>query len=426
MMKLLHYTGRYFLIFSLLSFIIGGVVLFFTLNYMLDHEMDESLRHTRSVLHKELSKRDSLPSVVEVMDEVIDIHEILTLTKEQIFKDTFRMVEETEEDGTTELELEPFRQYIYTEQIKGKNYRIALNHSKFENEHLLTAIIGLIIGLLLLFLVVINLFNRYLSVKLWQPFYQIVESVKQFNMAKTPPHQGINTHIEEFKTLDEALQKMTAKISRDYHSLKQFTENASHEMQTPLAIIQSQIELLSQNETQEEKTVRQLHQIQLAARKLSKLNQALLLLTRIENRQFNQTEKVNLAEVIQQKIDSLELLIAAKSIEVSTHLQPVFVMANLLLMDILISNLLSNAIKHNLFSGKIKIVLTNKKLSVGNDGALSFIPTKELFERFKKADDAAKSVGLGLSIVKEICEVNNWSINYHHQAGWHDVEIDFF
>jgi signal transduction histidine kinase len=359
------------------------------------------------------------------MDEVIDIHEIQNLTDTEIYKDTLRWVEEMEADGTIERELEPYRQYIYTEKIKGKNYRIALNHSTFHHEHLLTAIIGFIIGLLFLFLVLVNLFNRFLSVKIWQPFYQIVDSVKQFNVAKTSPHQAVTTNIDEFKTLDEALQKMTDKISRDYGSLKQFTENASHEMQTPLAIIQSQIELLSQNENQDEKVIRQLHQIQQSTSKLAKLNQALLLLTRIENRQFNQTKKVEIANLIEQKLESLEILIEAKSIEVSTNLQPVSKVANPFLTDILISNLLSNAIKHNLPSGKIEIALTDNKLTVGNNGVLSFIPTKELFERFKKADDSAKSVGLGLAIVKEICEINKWTINYTHQKGWHEITVNF-
>lgn len=424
-MKLLDKTGRYFLLFSLLAFTIGGTLLFFGLGYMLDHEMDESLKHTRTVLFRELSKIDTMPRVVEIMDEVIDIHEILVLNEREIFQDTLRTVEEVEEDGTIELELEPFRQYIYTEKIKGKNYRIALNHSKFENEHLLTAIVSLVFGLFVIFLIVINLFNRYLSVKLWQPFYQIVETVMQFNIAKTPPHQGINTNIEEFKILDDALQKMTNKISRDYKSLKQFTENASHEMQTPLAIIQSQIELLSQNENHDEKIIQRLHQIGQATSKLSKLNQALLLLTRIENRQFNQTEKVDLSGVIQQKLESLELLVAAKSIEISTNLQPVFIVANSLLMDILVSNVLSNAIKHNFHSGKIEIVLTEKNMTIRNNGLSPSVSTGELFARFKKADDAAKSVGLGLAIVKEICDINNWKVSYIYQEDWHEIAITF-
>jgi len=193
----------------------------------------------------------------------------------------------------------------------------------------------------------------------------------------------------------------------------------------PLAIIQSQIELLSQNENHDKKIIQRLHQIGQATSKLSKLNQALLLLTRIENRQFNQTEKVDFSGVIQQKLESLELLVAAKSIEISTNLQPVFIVANSLLMDILVSNVLSNAIKHNFHSGKIEIVLTEKNMTIRNNGLSPSVSTGELFARFKKADDAAKSVGLGLAIVKEICDINNWKVSYIYHEDWHEIAITF-
>lgn len=423
-MKLLQQTGRYFLIFSLVALFIGGTALFLGLQYMLDHEMDESLSHTRAVLHRELSKRDSLPTTIEIMDEVIDIHPTIQKKTKPIFKDTVIIVVE-EEDGEKELEAEPFRQYIYTEQIKGKYYRIALNHSKFHQEHLLTAIGGLIIGLLGLFLIVINLFNRFLSVRMWQPFYQIVEQVKQFNISKNEQPLPIATNIDEFKMLDGALQKMTKKIINDYRSLKQFTENASHEMQTPLAIIQSQIELLSQKDHLDEKTLQQLQQIQYSTTRLSKLNQSLLLLTRIENRQFKKVEALNLKELILQKLVALELLLDAKNIKVTTDLSAISITANAMLIDILISNLLSNAIKHNLAEGEIILKLTAEKLTIKNLGIPLSIAPETLFERFRKSDDSAKSVGLGLAIVKEICEVYGWRIAYRNDEDWHEMVIIF-
>lgn len=417
-MKLLQRTGLYFMGFSLLILLLGGIGIFYSLQYMLDHEMDESLHHTRAVLHKELTKMESLPPVVEIMDEVIDIHEVDAPSPLEIYQDTLRYVEE---DG--EMELETFRQYIYIDNIKGKNYRIALNHSKFDSEHLLTVITGLIIGFLALFFLVLNLFNRFLSQKLWQPFYHTINQIRQYSFAQPDSLTALPSSIDEFKTLDAALAQMANKLNKDYQSLKQFTENASHEIQTPLAIIRSQIDLLLQKE-QDKSTLPYIQQIQQSATKLSKLNQSLLLLTRIENRQFEQREKLDFAQTILQKIDAMDILIAGKGLTVEKELTPTILNVSPILADVVISNLLSNAIRHNIANGKIQVFLNKEKLVVRNTGTPTTKSPKELFERFRKSNDASKTLGLGLAIVKEICELYAWKIDYQNTEDWHEITID--
>ena len=417
-MKLLQRTGLYFMGFSLLILLLGGIGIFYSLQYMLDHEMDENLHHTRAVLHKELTKMATLPPVVEIMDEVIDIHEVAAPSPLEIYQDTLRYVEE---DG--EMELETFRQYIYIDNIKGKNYRIALNHSKFDREHLLTVITGLIIGFLALFFLVLNLFNRFLSQKLWQPFYHTINQIRQYSFAQPDNLTALPSTIDEFKTLDAALAQMTTKLTKDYQSLKQFTENASHEIQTPLAIIRSQIDLLLQKE-QNESTLQYIQQIQKATTKLSKLNKSLLLLTRIENRQFEQREKLDFEQTILQKIDAMDILIAGKGLTVEKELTPTILNVSPILADVVISNLLSNAIRHNIENGKIQVFLNKEKLVVRNTGAAATKSPNELFERFRKSDDASKTVGLGLAIVKEVCELYAWKIDYQNAEDWHEITID--
>ena len=420
-MKLLQRTGSYFMGFSLLVLLLGSIGIFYGLVYMFDEEMDESLYHTREVLHKELTKRDPLPPVLEIMDEVIDIREVSALSDIEIYKDTLREVYDEEED---ELELEVFRQYSYTEKINGKNYRVSLHHSKFEREDLLTLITALVIFSLLFFFLLLNLFNRFISKKLWKPFYHTIEQIRNFSLAQPNEISTIPTDIDEFNTLNEVLGKMKTKLVNDYRSLRQFTENASHESQTPLAIIQSQVELLLQQEM-DEKTGQHLQQIQLSAAKLSKLNKSLLLLTRIENRQFVPKEEIALDQVIDRKLEALELLIAEKSIVVEKKMSSTVIISNPILMDVIVSNLLSNAINHNLPNGKIEIVLNTKKLQIRNLGEPPNKPTKKLFERFQKSEDAAKSVGLGLAIVKEICDVYGWSVEYLYEQDWHELKINF-
>lgn len=418
-MKLLQRTGFYFMGFSLLILLVGGISIFYGLAYMIDHEMDESLHHTRSILHKELSKMVELPPVVEIMDEVIDIREIPELTNVEIYKDTLRVV-----DDEGELEEETFRQYIYTEKINGKNYRIALNHSKFGSEHLLVVITSFVLGFLFLFFLVLNLFNRFLSQQLWRPFYHTIAQIRHFSFAQPDKISALPTNIDEFKTLDDALAKMTEKLSKDYQSLKQFAENASHELQTPLAVILSQIELLLQRE-QDKENIQHLSQIQIATSKISKLNKSLLLLTRIENRQYEHQEDIAIDKILLQKLTAFELLISAKSIKVQKEITPVSLNANPTLIDVIISNLLSNAIRHNIEYGKIQIHLKAESLVIKNTGHSTKKPTTELFERFQKSDDAGKTLGLGLAIVKEICDLYAWEVDYSNEGQWHELKIKF-
>jgi len=422
-MRLLQRTAIYFMGFSLLILLLGGIGIFYSLQYMLDHELDESLYHTRTVLNKELSRMDQLPPVVEIMDEIIDIREVATSSAHEMYRDTFRMIDEIE-DGELTSELEPFRQYIYTDEINGKYYRIALNHSKFDKEHLLTVITTMVIGFFIFFFLALNFFNRVLSQKLWQPFYNTINQVRSFNFSQSESLKPKPTAIEEFNTLNEALQQMTDKLISDYQSLKRFTENASHETQTPLAIINTQIDLLLQRE-QSEDNLKYIQQIQKSSSKLSKLNKSLLLLTRIENRQFEAKEMLQFDEIIKQKLEAMEILFEGKSLSVHKELIPVKLEASPILLDVIISNLLSNAIRHNIQNGTIKITLNKKQLIVKNMGLPNQKKASELFERFRKSDDAGKSLGLGLAIVREVCNLYSWGINYENKEQWHELTIEF-
>lgn len=422
-MKLLEKTGRYFLFSSTLVIILGGIGIYFTLNYLLDHEMDEGLRHTRGVLREELLKRDSLPKTLQIMDEIVDIVPVLANDRErEVFKDTLRLVLEEDE---TEFELEPFRQFSYVEDIRGSQYRISLHHSKFEREYLLLTIAGLIAGFLLLCLLLLNLFNRYQSQRLWRPFYQMIEQIKDFNFRRPNVLESHTSNIEEFAILNTAINQMTTKLLRDYLSLKRFTENASHEIQTPLAIISAQLEVLLQQKTEDERKLEYLHQIQQATFRLSKLNRSLLLLARIENRQFEEKKDIALREKIEAKLEDFQLLLSPKSLTYQIIGTDLEVQAHPDLIDILLNNLLTNAIKHNKVGGEIQIQLNEHQLSIRNTGAAPAVPVANLFGRFQKGDDASASVGLGLAIAKEICEVYDWKISYHYQQDWHELSILF-
>ncbi|NJE06811.1 sensor histidine kinase, partial [Thermococcus sp. M36] len=147
------------------------------------------------------------------------------------------------------------------------------------------------------------------------------------------------------------------KAQQDFNSLKQFTENASHELQTPLAIIRTKFDLLIQAETLTQQQIEALQSANDALQRLSNLNKSLLLLTKIENKQFEEKVTINLKELIENKLIQLSELIQNKNIHVTYSLEEITINMNSDLAEILLNNLLVNAIKHNVPNGEIIINL---------------------------------------------------------------------
>lgn len=419
-MKLLQATGRYYLWSSILIFLVGGVILFFALRYVIDIETDERLIDAKATLRFQLSAMDSLPSIFIISDDVIEISPLPVMSA---YDSTYEAFSDTLLLDIVESEFEPFRKFTYHELINGRPYRISLNHSSLDSEALVATIVLAVLGILALLLLAVNLVNRYWSLRVWRPFYQAIQQVKGFTFDQGKPLSPPASNIEEFEVLNHALELMTTKVLRDYHSLKQFTENASHEIQTPLAIIKSKVELLIQREGLDEKERQAIQHIQEAASRLSKLNSSLLLLARIENRQYSDTRELDMKGLIEEKLGQLEPLISARNLSVHTELAEVSRVMDPTLVEVLLNNLLVNAIKHNMDDGSIKVTLQDDQLTVGNTGAPLNVPPEGLFERFRKGAEAGSSLGLGLAIVKEICDIYGFEARYAYQDGWHELAI---
>jgi signal transduction histidine kinase len=294
-----------------------------------------------------------------------------------------------------------------------------------EGERLTTTIAAIMLVLLFLVSCLLLFFNQFVSKKIWQPFYQTIRQIENFSFENSKATETVSTDIKEFRTLDVAIQQMTNKVTQDYHSLKQFTENASHEIQTPLAVIKSQIELLIQKADWEEHEWKALNNINEAASRLSKLNQALLLLTRIENQQYGDTKTINLKECVLRKLDQLEPMTEDKNLTIQTDLQDKLLHINPNLADILLNNLLGNAVKHNLSNGTLEVFLNDTSLLIRNTGQVLTTPPDDLFKRFQKNNKSSASLGLGLAIVQQICERYDFRIYYSSEDQWHKVEVLF-
>ena len=219
---------------------------------------------------------------------------------------------------------------------------------------------------------------------------------------------------------------MTDKARRDYIALKEFSENAAHEMQTPIAVAKGKLELLLESPDLQENQLPLIQSAQEALSKLSRLGQSLSLLTKIENNEFTSQETTNFSEVVQQSVRLFQDLCELKGLTLRSQIEPsVYLSINAAIADIMISNLLKNAVRYNLTDGWIEVVLTKKELTVKNPGVPPNVPTQQLFERFRKSNQSGESLGLGLAIVKKICDVNHWHVRYDFVEGVHQLTVRF-
>jgi len=230
----------------------------------------------------------------------------------------------------------------------------------------------------------------------------------------------------EFEQLNTTLNAMTNKLYSDFIQHKEFAENASHEMQTPLAIIKANLSVLMQAQNLTENEMNAIESIENTVKKLSSLNRTLLLLTKIENKQFTEQKSINLADLIKHQLANYSEQIDAKDITLHIDLQHSFYREmNPTLADILVSNLIHNAIRHNVIGGQLSIVSDANGFSISNTGDSLPFPSSEMFLRFRKSTSTSESIGLGLSLVKSIAETYNMNIHYAFSDQIHTFKLTF-
>ena len=415
-MKLLQKTRRTYILYSIIIFLISSSFIYYILKNIITKRQDEKLLYDKEIIAQKIKYDYPLP--------IFDVEDYIAKNKVKdttYFKDTlmYQII-----DGVENHEL--YRQLTSIETLQGKTYRIITRSSQVKNHEFVLAISLSVAGVILLLIITVYFVNTFIAKKVWYPFYQNLNSLKNFSVDKNKPIELEDSKIDEFKELNKSLSKLTEKLSSDFNNLKEFTENASHEMQTPLAIMQSKLELLMQSESLKLDDQHLISAVYSASKRLSKLNKTLLMLSKIENQQYSQKEPILINEVINNQLEIFEDFIETKEITISKNLTlDIKVDANPLLFDMVISNLLGNAIKHNQNKGNIQITTCEVFITFSNSGSPLNIPSEMLFERFKKESNSSESFGLGLAIVKKICDIYNWKISHSYSDNQHHFSIYF-
>jgi signal transduction histidine kinase len=414
--KLFDSTNLYYILFAVLTYIIVGLAFYLVVEHVIYQEVEDRLTVERRDFENFTKTHGMWDESCYFVENKIELDTAGNLPANYaVFKDTLLY-------NRYSNEYVPFREHSFISTIGKTHYKVSIRKSLIESIKLLKSITGtmlivLSIGLLLLFL-----FQRRIARTIWEPFYATLASAKAFDLNEGRGLALREEKIFEFNELNSVLRKMTDKIARDYTSLKEFTENAAHEIQTPLALINSRVEALIQQSNFTDEQMRWIQNIHESSIRLSRLHQALLLLSKIDNGQFFEHTAVDFHERLTAKLQELEEFIAHKSLTITVTPQASFeVEMNPALADILITNLLSNAIRHNIPNGRIDITITATTFTVANTGAPLTIDPDRLFERFKKQQQSSASLGLGLAIVKKICDNYPFDIRYQYHENLHTL-----
>lgn len=281
---------------------------------------------------------------------------------------------------------------------------------------------GLIVVILTAAIVFVS---KFLSQRLWKPFYKTLDAIESFRVESDTCPKLEDTDIAEMSRLNNALETMMHNSQKSYKLQKEFTENASHELQTPLAVFQSKLDVLMQQPDITENQAVIIQDLYQMNGRLSRLSRNLLLLAKMENRQYRLAEKVDVIKVIDDLMPYLESLAEGLTIEKDFQVDSLTVNANRSLFESLINNLVVNAVRHNKPNGKIIIAVTSNSITVANTSNGGALDATHIFDRFYRATNKGNGYGLGLAIVKAVCDYHGWIVNYEYSNGLHHFIVNF-
>jgi signal transduction histidine kinase len=392
---------------------VSAVVLFFHTQNLLKSEIEEELFSNKDRVERLLKDDQTIKGVPPIMTvEKVQNKEALKL------KDT--LIYDQLQD-----EIELFEELSEAKEINGEFYRITVRVMVIDSDDILFAIVATFVCIIFLAFIFLFYLNKTRNERLWKPFFVNLDRLKDFSLKSNTPLDLVNSEILEFHELNQELAILSNKIQADYHNLKQFTEDVSHEMKTPLAIMQARIETMINDPVITDGQFEDLSKLQSDISRLNQLNKKLIILAKIENDQFTATELVNINEVLKSAVLNYSEL-TNFSINIEEH-DSLKVKMDKMLAVILFNNLLSNAVKYNLGNAPISIKIDSKAVEFTNSGLSVIEGSDHLFERFFKTGNRQDSTGLGLSIVKKICDYYGFDSSYRFRESekLHSFTIDF-
>lgn len=421
-MRLLHViTLRLSLLATLILFC-WSVFFYYTIMNEVNDEVDDSLEDYAEMIIIRSVRNEALPTASSGSNNQFFLREITPQYAAQTphvrYEDRDVFIEEKDE-------FEPARVLTYIFQNDdGKFFELEVSTPHIDKKDLRGAIFYWIVFLFLAILLCILLLNLWTIGHSMRPLRKLLRWLDKYRVGEDNRPLDNPTKIYEFRKLNEVVKESIERTEVAYEQQKMFIGNASHEMQTPLAICSSRLEMLLEDPSLTERQMEEIVKTRQTLEQLSRMNRSLLLLTKIDNGQFADVADVNFTESIQRLLPDYEMVYASKNIRLQTELQGDFIVRmDESLAQTLLSNLLKNAFVHNHEGGEITIKATTDSLLFENTGAPESLNKDYIFERFYHSSDNRQSLGLGLAVVKAICQRYGLRIDYAFNNGKHAFTI---
>lgn len=421
-MKLLSYTYRKLALLLFLLMAVWGVLFYYAIIDEVVDETDDTLENYGEIL-MESALHD--PSILETEGSLMFFYKFTPISEEegrhyrQVFYDATVYIELEDEDEPVRVMCTAFRM------PDGQYYELKLMSSILERDDMVEAMLWYLGALFLLFLICTSIGIQLVLKGVFRPLHRLLDWLHCIQPGKEVPPLDNPTKIREFRQLSDAALDMGNRSYKAYEEQKQFIENASHELQTPLAIVRGKVELLAESEGMTEQQMEQLDEIYATLGRAVKLNKSLLLLSRIENGQYTEMEDVSVDEILDELLPDLMDIYEHKQVRLirKREEQPFIIRCNHSLAQILVSNLVKNSLLHNREGGELQVLTTPTSLVIKNTGDVP-LDGEKLFRRFYHGMDGKKdSTGLGLAIARSIALSSSLKLTYEWQDGMHTFRL---
>lgn len=419
--RLLTKTTLIYLVFIALTFFVSVRYLTVKSDSYINTQTEGFFEYRQAKLQRMAERHQT-----EIEERLHEMHGLKLLTDaDSLIREKAPYVRDTLILNQEKEEVNMFRLKTIIVDINGKSYAYTMRINIEDFTKLRADLLESITKAFFILALVITLFSLFLSGFLLRPFYRILEQMNLYKVGKGIDEPLVKTSTSEFKKMQSLFRKMVCRTEEDYRKLKEYTENMAHEIQTPLAIIRNKTENLIADSHVMEAHTSTVKAIYDEANHLSNLGTTLNLLTKIENGEYSNVVTVSTQAVIERHVDAVKELVGLKALSIETNLnQSHSLDIDPFLFDILLKNLLRNAIRYGTNAGSITISTTSNTLTISNYGEPLSVKPERIFERFYSSNTSSSSLGLGLSLVKRICDLNQLEVKYSYANGQHIFSIE--